>query len=264
MGFSAEISVNAATRDAINTAASGASNGDSLKLTAGTFTFSSQIETDKNIGLVGDDGGGTILRKNAACRFFSFKNSNGITNDIKHITFNGNDMGSYQDYYSAIQYTKKFSGSIINSSFENNKSALGGAIYSFKGFTDHASIQNSIFAKNTSRGGGAIYFGDPSTVSIQNSIFAKNTIGSSATYGGGAIYSSNSVNFADFGGTYFLGNESIDFGGANFLERSGSFCAASGDVIFQGNIDKLGPNAIYFANVNNNNTATISATSGNT
>ncbi|MDR2667506.1 MAG: hypothetical protein LBB38_00470, partial [Puniceicoccales bacterium] len=222
-----------ATQEAIATAISSASSGDWLVLPAGTFTFSSQIQTDKNIGLVGDDGGGTILNKNAACRFFDFTGSFGGDEGIKYITFNGGDL-AINGSGGAI-YCGSFTGGIESSTFTNNKSNsnVGGAIYcsSFAG-----NILHSTFSGNEAVGpGGAIYCGSFAG-SILHSTFSDNK-----AIWGGAIYCSS------FAGNIlhstFSGNEAAGLGGAIYC--SNNFTGNILHSTFSGNSADSWGGAIY-------------------
>ena len=102
---------------------------------------------------------------------------------IKNINFiNGNvtedDWGAR--FGSAIYSDGGVMISIINSTFNNNTSEYGGAIYSY---SEPISIINSSFNNNTAEYGGAIH-SLKSSLSIINSTFNNNIAG----YNGGAIY----------------------------------------------------------------------------
>ena len=123
-------------------------------------------------------------------------------------------------------------------------------------------IQNITFSSlggSVSGDGGAIYcsnFGG----GVRNSVFS----GNGATANGGAIYCSNfggsgDEGLVDLGGSFFVGNEAGNFGGAIAISCDGKLCAETGDVVFQRNA----PNAIYFGNFGENNTAAIGAAEGN-
>ncbi len=160
--------------------------------------------------------------------------------------------------------------SVSNSVFRNNKSLnyIGGAITSSNNLT----VKNSIFDKNSAYSvGGAIALLQGSA-KISNSTFTENS--SQSSYGGGAIinylstldlegtnlFKNNSSN-TDGGaimatsnsttnissGTSFIGNSATNLGGGIFSQGiiNINANAPEKDIIFSGNRDSNGSNAIH-------------------
>lgn len=185
-------------------------------------------------------GGGAIRNKGT----FNIDGTTFINNSSKFVstTDYGGDGGAIDS--SGVMTIK-------NSYFENNKaisSSLsndGGAIIA--GTSSITKIYNTIFNGNAAENGcgGAIWnYGD---MTINGSTFTSNT----STYGGGALWHTTNTALLNLSNSKFLGNRTVDYGGAIGTNGSGGITISSsifgGTGADEGNTAKIG-GALYLFN----------------
>jgi hypothetical protein len=199
-----------------------------------------------------------------------------FTGDIINSTFTGNSAAGHGG---AILFLDGgFNGNIVNSTFTSNTAEYyGGAIFICNGF--NGNIIDSTFAGNSSGyDGGAMLAEEWFDGIVVNSTFAGNI----SRQDGGAIcayadmwrtagqFTFLATNNSSYGDVLFLHNIAGRSGAAIFIEMSANIYAAFGDMIFQGNRDRVdfddettavagNANAIYFDNYYNESTIAISA-----
>ncbi|MDR2576712.1 MAG: hypothetical protein LBC42_01530 [Puniceicoccales bacterium] len=175
----------------------------------------------------------------------------------------------------AIYASGGFSGTMDDVTFILNDAITGsgGAIYASNTF--NANMNKSKFSCNDAGGdGGAIYASGGFSGTMNDVTFTWNIAGGS----GGAVAVSGSWECqrdaldayatsqgSNNGDTLFLRNGATD-GGAIYIGKSANIYAAFGDTIFQGNLCSYDAdsesgisNAIYFGNVDDGATVTLSA-----
>ena len=108
---------------------------------------------------------------------------------------------------------------LTNSTFKNNNSSIGGALYVYGSGIENTLLKNCSFFYNTAEFGGVLFI-ENTNVSGENSVFTNNA----ATENGGAIYLK--------GGRYSARNTSYSnntaqFGGAVFMEKGSLVVSAS-------------------------------------
>ena len=228
-----------------------ASDGDKIKIAAGTYTGSGNIglTVDKNLTFekYGDgeaifdaQGQGRILNVNANSMNITgltFKNGK-VSGQGAAIKFNNklsnsviiakfiNNTARYGG--GAIYVGSEVSNSVINSTFENNAaSANGGAIY-WRMVSD--SLINSTFKNNSAKRGGAIMFFDTFTKSNLTSVFINNI--ASVDGGANCFDSVNNVNIiGDFINNTANGTGGQCGGGANAFYDTMTNVSISGNFI---------------------------------
>ena len=171
-------------------------------------------------GTVDVTANGSIFKNNSAKSGGAlYLGGSGISNvSLTDTTFTGNhaDSGNGGAVYSAISADSNLA--IANASFENNSANYGGALFNNSGVTATGDI---VFSGNTATYGGAIY-----------NYFTSSTSGSLAF---------NS-------GARFTGNKASGLGGAIYNTRAITLNPGAGqEIVFSGNTDSTGSNAIFMA-----------------
>ena len=171
-------------------------------------------------GTVDVTANGSIFKNNSAKSGGAlYLGGSGISNvSLTDTTFTGNhaDSGNGGAVYSAISAGSNLA--IVNASFENNSANYGGALFNNSGVTATGDI---VFSGNTATYGGAIY-----------NYFTSSTSGSLAF---------NS-------GARFTGNKASGLGGAIYNTRAITLNPGAGqEIVFSGNTDSTGSNAIFMA-----------------
>jgi outer membrane autotransporter protein len=256
--------------DKINTAV----NGDTILFDNNYFIFTHNINSIKDISIIGS---GSVIDGNQAGRIFEAEGSFG---GFDNITLqNGYAAGSG----GALHTTWDLTGSINNSTFSDNYASWsGGAIYVYNNF--EGNITDSVFSYNNADNyGGAIAAANLFSGFITNGTFIYNK-SYDDNYGGGAVLSRvfNATitdsyfagNIASNGGavyaenmdsiikdTNFIDNYAYGRGGAIYiLENVNLTLYSTGYMLFSGNGDQSGNNAIYFEGTNGaNGTLNIAA-----
>jgi hypothetical protein len=174
----------------------------------------------------------------------------------------------------------RFYGDILRSTFTDNiGGGCGGSFYTY-GLT--GTIQDSYFANNIANSsGGAVGIGGmASDGGILHSTFVGNHIQESPNTSqylqgrdGGAIFiatAGSSDSPIDFGGNRFFNNTALKNGGAVALGDASrnfpyaqasrdSYLTVSEDLVFAGNMANGLPNALFFANYQDNKTLSLAA-----
>ena len=160
------------------------------------------------------------------------------------------DMGSYNDLRGGASFDSFFEenaskcggGAIYNNnvfsieatSFKNNKSPAGGAIYNDN--DEELFISGSTFNDNSSQNGGAIYNSEKSTINMENSSFENN---SAEIAGGGAVSNNGFLTIQE---SKFNAN-SAEKGGAIYNDSQGDLKLDF--VNFNQNTSKSNGGAVY-------------------
>ncbi|MDR1614895.1 MAG: autotransporter outer membrane beta-barrel domain-containing protein [Campylobacteraceae bacterium] len=235
---------------------------DTVMLDDSYFITAYNIDNIRYISIAG--GGSTIDGYQTGRIFATEGNFGGLDNIALQNGYAGSGSGG------GLHAAWDINGNINNSIFLNNYASWsGGAIYVYNDF--NGNITNSVFTYNNANNyGGAIAVGNLLSASIINSEFTYNTA-SDNSFGGGAILSGifnasieNSYfanNRANNGGavyaesaaggmikdTNFINNSASGRGGAIYVHNNANLTLYSTDyMLFSGNTDNSGANAIYF------------------
>ncbi|MDR2664391.1 MAG: hypothetical protein LBB14_02600 [Puniceicoccales bacterium] len=237
--------------DNVQLAVDAAEDGDCLKFSEKTYTFSNQVvvpsESSHLVFLGADlsdaDKPLTILKKNEAshCRFFNFAGS--AESEISAIAFSGNgaDAGSGSNG-GAIHVTSNFAGTVANCTFESNSTVngcTGGAIYCI---TLAGKLESSQFTGNRADRGGAVYCLESFAGTVANCTFESNWVTGVDCYGG-AIYCITLA--GNLESSQFVGNSTDERGGALYCHYSPETSTLLHSCTFEGNRAQHG-GAIYF------------------
>ncbi|MDR1007180.1 MAG: autotransporter outer membrane beta-barrel domain-containing protein [Campylobacteraceae bacterium] len=259
---------------------SGANRGDTILFDNSYFIYTYDIDNIKDISIAGSgsiiDGDWTGRRIFATETMGNFSGFDSITLQNGYA-----DDGSGGALYVAWDLTGKINGSIFS---DNYASWSGGAIYVYNNFAGN--ITDSLFSYNGAENyGGAIAAANLFSGFITNSTFIYNSA-YDENFGGGAILAGTfnativdsyfAGNYANNGGaiyaenmdsiikdTNFIDNYAYGKGGAIYIRDNANLTLYSTDyMLFSGNWDENGNNAIYFEG--NNGTLNIVATDGAT
>ncbi len=218
-----------------------ASDGDKIKIAAGTYTGSGNIglTVDKNLTFEKYGDGEAIFDAQGQGRIL---NVNVNSMNITGLTFKN---GKVSGQGAAIKFNNKLSNSVIIAKFINNTARYGGgAIYVGAGVSN--SVINSTFENNaaSAASGGAIYVGAGVSNSVINSTFENNA----ASANGGAIYwrmvSDSVIN------STFKNNSAKRGGAIRFFD---TFTKSNLTSVFINNIASEDGGANCFDSVNNVN-----------
>lgn len=183
----------------INKAYTTAAGGSIVKVSQGTFVFTSQLTFTKSLSLKGgynavtgeqDYTNKTIIDGNNAIRMLYIQDAwLNVTLD-NFIFQNGNNPSGY----GVVAFVGR--GTISNCIFRNNKALatnMGGGGLGFSGTPTGGEtfIINCVFHNNSGYNGGAIFIGGTRTLNIINSTIADNTCVSGD--GGGIYYGASAT-----------------------------------------------------------------------
>jgi outer membrane autotransporter protein len=257
---------------------SNADDGDTILFDNDYFISAYDIDNIKNISIAGS---GSVINGDGMGRIFAAQSD-----------FGGFDNITLQNGYAAagsggaLHAAWDLTGNINNAKFSDNYASWsGGAIYVYNDFAGN--ITDSVFSYNSADNyGGAIAAANLFSGAITNSTFIYNRAYDNS-FGGGALLSrifnatiTNSYftgNSANNGGaiytenadgiikdTDFIDNYAHGRGGAIYIRDSANLTLYSTNyMLFSGNSDENGNNAIHFEGGNGNNgTLNIAATDG--
>ena len=202
----------------INTALTLVKDNGVIYLAEGEYTTPAKI--NKNITLIGQNRGKTVLTNNATDYFLIIESSKTtfkiynctFLNNKRAIAINPNAYGNR--YYIDNCYFMLSGGmemsnadlTICNSIFKHNlpTNYNGGVVYMNGG---NVNISNSTFERNTATSGGAIYINN-GNVTITNSTYIRNV---AKSYGGAILVSGGNVTITN---STYINNEAKESGGA--------------------------------------------------
>jgi hypothetical protein len=185
--------------DSIQEAIDHADNGDTINISSGTYTLSSQLVISKDLTILGEDKNNTTIK--ASFDTGSGGDSRGlilikdnVTVTISGITINGDGRKVYQAIRANNAEVLNFSDSIIKNISYPNYQGFGVAIMNTDG------EMNDIYMENIGRV-GAIIFGETANYSITDFIYTGKGNGDWLDYGievgGGATASIQNVNISN-------------------------------------------------------------------
>ncbi len=199
---------------------------DQVKVRAGTYYVTSQIEVNKYVSIIGGyDGEGhwdwknnpTIIDGQHITRCLHITSpciiSGFIIKNGQHDHYGGAVMiESTPSYCATLNY---YHVPIIrNCKFTENTAPSGGAIFDLG---SDARIRDSLFENNSAAGSGGALFHSASGPNIERCIFSNNRVDSDLAYGG-AVYGTghnlNTDQYARITNCLFVDNESTTWGGA--------------------------------------------------
>lgn len=238
--------------------------GGTLTLPACTFTES--VIINKDLTLVGDSSGGTILQAPLNQRVITVVGNVNINLQYLSITGGNAAASGGGAIYTPDGITSSGSLQISDSYIYNNIAAYGGGIYAGN-TTSSVTISNTLLENNSAtQQGGGIY--SKESLSLTNANFFSNTtvwhgggisvLNGSTTINGGSFYNNtagsgnggavNVNNGLVVSGTSFYHNSAGDSGGA-ITQWNKSFQIVIANAVFHGNTAKLHGGGVYVNSV---------------
>ena len=249
-------------------------NNSSVNLTGGTNSFTSNSAAEQGGAIWGDtvtlyDGENTFKLNSTTAS--STGRGGAIYGDTIEL-LNGTNV--FEENYSNMGGA--IYGMTINivdgtNTFEKNSAGFGGVIFGNDPISSASAVNitggTNTFSENKANTAGGVFAIDIVNITAGTNSFTDNETTGTGSLGGGAIYS-GTVSITG-GENEFTGNKTAganSLGGAIYASGNATLIAkdgtGNGDIMFQGNTDSTGANAIYMQNNSNNKTLTLAAETG--